>query len=129
MATRRLSFCLRLSLEHRLRCINQGPQARETNPSLETELMGRPILSSVGKGKSCGLSMKVPKTPSPILDNNRAPSGSRNFIQLLGAGVWWKASKAFPDSSSVQGVSFSLASINGKLKENKQRITVKLTDH
>ena len=42
---------------------------------------------------------KVPN-PSPALDKNCAPMGPE-FLPSTGAGVWRKAPKAFPDSSSV----------------------------
>ena len=38
--------------------------------------------------------------PSPILDKDRAPMGPE-IISSTGAGVWRKAPKGFPDSSSV----------------------------
>ena len=43
--------------------------------------------------------MRVPN-PSPVLDKNRAPMGPED-LSSSGAGVWGKAPKAFPDSSSV----------------------------
>ena len=43
--------------------------------------------------------MKVPN-PSPVLDKNRAPMGPE-ILSSAGAGVWRKAPKGFPDSSSV----------------------------
>ena len=38
--------------------------------------------------------------PSPVLDKNRAPMGPE-ILSSTGGGVWRKAPKAFPDSSSV----------------------------
>ena len=38
--------------------------------------------------------------PSAVLDKNCAPMGPE-ILSSAGAGVWRKASKAFPDSSSV----------------------------
>ena len=43
--------------------------------------------------------MRVPN-PSPVLDKNPAPIGPE-ILSSTGAGVWRKAPKAFPDSSSV----------------------------
>ena len=47
----------------------------------------------------CALSVRFPD-PSPVLDKNRAPKGPE-ILSSTGAGVWKKAPKAFPDSSSV----------------------------
>ena len=43
--------------------------------------------------------MRVPN-PSPVLDKNRAPMGPE-ILSSTRAGVWRKAPKGFPDSSSV----------------------------
>ena len=43
--------------------------------------------------------MRLPDS-SPVLDKNRAPMGPE-ILSSTGAGVWRKASMAFPDSSSV----------------------------
>ena len=43
--------------------------------------------------------MRLPD-PSPVLDKNRAPMGPE-ILSSIGAGVWRKASMAFPDSRSV----------------------------
>ena len=45
------------------------------------------------------LSIRFPD-PSPVLAKNRAPMGAE-ILSSTGAGVWRKAPKAFPDSSSV----------------------------
>ena len=59
-------------------------------------------MSSAGTGKICALPIRVPN-PSPILDKNRASMGPE-IISSTGAGVWMKAPKPFPDSSSVLSV-------------------------
>ena len=66
---------------------------------IATILYGKPIFIRAGTGTTCALSMRV-SDPRPVLDKNRAPL---NLIILssAGAGVWRKAPKAFPDSSSV----------------------------
>ena len=61
--------------------------------------LGDRFLSSASTGKKFALSMRVPN-PSPVLDKNAAPMGPEVFSST-GAGVWKKAPKAFPDSSSV----------------------------
>ena len=43
--------------------------------------------------------MRVPN-PSPVLDKNRASMGPE-ILSSTGAGVWRKAPKRFPGSSSV----------------------------
>ena len=43
--------------------------------------------------------MRVPNA-SPVLDKNRAPTGPE-ILSSTGVGVWRKASKGFPDSSSA----------------------------
>ena len=43
--------------------------------------------------------MRLPD-PSPVLDKNRVPMGP-GILSTTGAGVYRKAPKAFPDSSSV----------------------------
>ena len=43
--------------------------------------------------------MRVPN-PSPVLDKNRAPMGPE-MLSCTGAGLWRKAPKRFPDSSSA----------------------------
>ena len=43
--------------------------------------------------------MRLPDS-SPVLDKNRALMGPE-ILSSTGAGVWRKASMAFPDSSSV----------------------------
>ena len=60
------------------------------------------FLSSAGAGKNCALSMRLSR-PSPVLDKNSAPLGPKGAEMLSSteAGVWRKAPKAFPDSSSV----------------------------
>ena len=55
----------------------------------EGVLMGGRFLSSAGAGGTCARPMRLPD-PSPVLDKNRAPHGSRNVIRT-GAGVWRKA--------------------------------------
>ena len=50
-------------------------------------------------GITLSLSMRLPD-PSPVLDKNHAPIGPEN-LSSTGAGVWSKAPKAFPDSSSA----------------------------
>ena len=57
------------------------------------------MLVLAGTGKKCTLSMRVPN-PSPVLDKNRAPTGPE-MLSSTWAGVWRRAPKAFPDSSSV----------------------------
>ena len=64
-------------------------------------LLGDRFLSSAGTGRNFALSMRVPN-PSPVLDKNPAPMGPE-ILSRTGAGVWSKAPKAFPDSSSVLG--------------------------
>ena len=66
-------------------------------------VMGDRFLSSAGAGKnlslSLSLSMRAPN-PSPALDKNPASMGP-GILSSTGAGVWRKAPKAFPDSSSA----------------------------
>ena len=63
------------------------------------------FLSSAGTGKKCALSLSLYlsmrlSNPSLVLDKNRAPMGPE-IISNTGAGVWRKAPKPSPDSSSV----------------------------
>ena len=64
--------------------------------------LGDRFLSSAGTGRNfaLSLSMRVAKNCSPVLDKNPAPMGPE-ILSSTGAGVWSKAPKAFPDSSSV----------------------------
>ena len=62
-------------------------------------VIGDRFLSSADTGKNCALSTRVPN-PSPVLDKNRSPMGPE-IVSSTGAGVWRKAPKGFPDSSSV----------------------------
>ena len=64
-----------------------------------SNFVGDRFLSSAGTGRNFGLSMRVPN-PSPVLDKNPAPMGQEIFSSTE-AGVWRKAPKAFPDSSSA----------------------------
>ena len=59
----------------------------------ETDFYPVPVLGN------CALSMRL-SNYSPVLDKNRAPMGP-NTLSSIGARVWRKAPKAFPDSSSV----------------------------
>ena len=61
--------------------------------------MGDRFLSSAGAGENCVRSMSL-LDPSPVLDKNCAPMGP-DILSSAEAGVWRKASMAFPDSSSV----------------------------
>ena len=50
-------------------------------------------------GGTCARPMRLPD-PSPVLDKSHAPMGPE-ILFSAGAGVWRKAPKAFPHSSSV----------------------------
>ena len=78
--------------------------------------MGDQFLSSAGTGRNCVLSMKVPN-PSPVLDKNCAPMGPE-ILSSTGAGVWRKAPKAFPHSSSVLN-KFQSATFGSSQREMK----------
>ena len=79
----------------------KGPLGRGLlGGSLEIfSFLGGWFLSSAGAGKNCSLSMRL-SSSSPVLDKHSAPLGP-DILSSTGAGVWRKAPKAFPDSSSV----------------------------
>ena len=89
-------FCLN---SNKICFCNGDPCNFREESASATGVMGDRFLSSAGTGKNFALSMRV-LNPSPALDKNPAPMGPE-ILSGTGAGVWRKAPKAFPDSSSV----------------------------
>ena len=75
-------------------------------------MVGDRFLSS---GENCALPMRVPN-PIPVLHKNRALIGPE-MLYITGAGVKWKAPKAFPNSNSVLD---KFQSVTGGPKRNPQ---------
>ena len=80
--------------------------------------MGDRLNIRCGYWENCALSMRVPNC-SPVVDKDSAPTGPE-ILSSTGTGVWRKASKAFPGSSSVLD-KFQSAKIRSRPGKSNQR--------